>query len=260
MTIWTIHFLNTRHALTPIMPEIRAAAREAIAQAEAHADLPRFDLVIRGQAGGGIPDWGVGGHAPAPGLIEVTLNPARFDPALLMRTLVHELHHLIRWDGPGYGKSLGEALVSEGLAGHFVLQVLGGRPDPWDATTPSAGLAKRALTEWSRLQYDHAEWFFGKGKIRKWTGYGLGHRLLAEHLAQNPDQDAVTLAMTRADSFREAMRRLAKADGAEIEEIEQIVEAPMAAASEETDGAAAVTDSSESPAEDNAGRDLPASV
>lgn len=213
MTLWSIHFLNSRHALTRHLPEIRAAARRAIAQAETHADLPRFDLVVRGQPGGGIPDWGVGGHAPAPGLIEITLNPDRFDPTRFIRTLVHELHHLIRWDGPGYGKSLGEALVSEGLAGHFVLQVLGGKPDPWDATTPSSGLARRAMGEWSRLQYDHTEWFFGKGKIRKWTGYGLGHRLVAEHLAQNAGADAVSLALTRADAFREAMRRLAKADG-----------------------------------------------
>lgn len=213
MTIWNIHFLNSRHALTRDMSEIRVATRQAIAEVETHTDLPRFDLVIRGQAGGGIPDWGVGGHAPAPGLIEITLNPDRFDPDLLIRTLVHEMHHLIRWDGPGYGKSLGEALVSEGLAGHFVLQVLRGKPDPWDSITPSAGLARRAMAEWSRLHYDHAEWFFGKGKVRKWTGYGLGHRLVAEHLAQNDGADAVSLALTRADVFREAMRRLSKTDG-----------------------------------------------
>lgn len=212
MTIWHIHLLNARHQLTRILPDLRATARQAVALVSAHADLPRFDLVIRSGTDI-IPEWGMGGHAPAPGIIEVTLNPDRFDPAPLTRTLVHEMHHLIRWDGPGYGKSLGDALVSEGLAGHFVLQVLGGKPDPWDATTPSSGVARRAMNEWSRLQYDHAEWFFGKGKIRKWSGYGLGHRLVAEHLSHNPDADAVTLAHTRADSFREAMRRLAKADG-----------------------------------------------
>ncbi|WP_157994783.1 DUF2268 domain-containing putative Zn-dependent protease [Paracoccus tegillarcae] len=220
MTIWHLHLLNSRHQLTAILPDIRAAARQAVALAGAQADVPDFDLVLRGQPGGGIADWGVGGHAQAPALIEITLNPARFDPDLLIRTLVHEMHHLIRWDGPGYGKSLGEALVSEGLAGHFVLQVLGGKPDPRDATTPSAGTARRAMSEWSRLSYDHAEWFFGRGKIRKWSGYGLGHRLIAEHLEQHPGGDAVSLAMTRADAFREAMRRLAKVDGGDSAEVE----------------------------------------
>ncbi len=214
MTVWNIHLLNARHGLTQIMPEVRAATREAIALASRHVDLPRFDLVVRSQPGGGIPEWGIGGQAPAPGIIEVTINPERmFDPALLIRTLVHEMHHLIRWDGPGYGRSLGEALVSEGLAGQFVLQVLGGKPDPWDATAPSSGVARRAMNEWSRLDYDHAEWFFGKGKIRKWSGYGLGYRLISEYLANAPDHDAVTLAKAKADTFRAAMRQLAKNDG-----------------------------------------------
>lgn len=238
MTVWSLHFLNARHQLTPIMSEARAAAHEAVALGSAHVDLPRFDLVLR--AGSEVvPEWGIGGEAPAPGVIEITVNTARlFDPALLIRSIVHQMHHLIRWAGPGYGKSLGEGLVSEGLAGHFVLQVLGGKPDPWDATAPSAGAARRAMSEWSRLGYDHGEWFLGKGKIRKWSGHGLGHRLIAEHLAQNPEEDAITLASRRADAFREAMRRLAKADGEPADE-EQPAEDTATPAPEATEDSAA---------------------
>ncbi|WCR11320.1 hypothetical protein JHW45_02640 [Paracoccus stylophorae] len=207
MTIWSIHLLNARHALTRVLPEIRAAAREAVARVRDHAELPDFDLVVK-SVQGGLPDWGVGGTAPAPGLIEVTLNPDRFDAALMVRTLVHQMHHLIRWDGPGYGRSLGDALVSEGLAGHFVVQVLGGKPDPWDAVTPPPGLARSAMNEWARLDYDHDRWFAGKGDIRKWAGHGLGHRLVARHLTQQEPADAVTLALVKADAFRPTMRQL----------------------------------------------------
>ncbi|MDO5647786.1 DUF2268 domain-containing putative Zn-dependent protease [Paracoccus sp. (in: a-proteobacteria)] len=212
MTIWHIHMLNARHALTPVLAELRATTRDAVARVGAVADLPRFDLVIRAEPGGGIPEWGIAGYAPAPGLIEVTLNPARFNAALMLRTLVHEMHHLIRWDGPGYGTSLGEALVSEGLAGHFVLQILGGTPDPWDAVRPASGLARAAQSEWARRDYDHARWFFGRGDLRKWAGYGLGHRLVAEHLTQSPDATAATLAHSAADSFQPALRRLIASD------------------------------------------------
>lgn len=211
MSFYNLHFLNARQDLTLVMSETRAATREAVAAAAEHTDLPAFDLVIR--AGDEVmTGWGLGGYAPAPGQIQITLDPDRFDPDLFIRTLVHELHHLIRWDGAGYGKTLGEALVSEGLAGHFVLQVLGGKPDPWDAVAPSDGLARRALNEWSRLGYDHSEWFFGKGKIRRWSGYGLGHRLIAEYLSQNPEDSAVTLANAPVDRFRTAMRKLANSD------------------------------------------------
>ncbi|MFD2813587.1 DUF2268 domain-containing putative Zn-dependent protease [Paracoccus aerius] len=67
------------------------------------------------------------------------MNPARFAPDAFGRALVRQLAHLLRWNGPGYGRSLGEALVSEGLAGHFVLQVLGGQPDATDAVRPAQG-------------------------------------------------------------------------------------------------------------------------
>ncbi|RJE79365.1 DUF2268 domain-containing putative Zn-dependent protease [Paracoccus sp. JM45] len=213
MTTWNLHFLNARHAVTRHMAEIRAAAKQAVALASEHADVPDFDLVIRALPNGGIPDWGVGGHAPSPGVIEVTVNPDRYSDAYLIRTLIHEMHHLMRWDGPGYGKSLGAALVSEGLAGHFVLQVLGGKPDPWDAVRPSSGVARQAMNEWSRLDYDHARWFFGRGDLRKWTGYGLGHKLIAEHLATAPEDSAAGLAAAPADTFRPVMRRLLAGEG-----------------------------------------------
>lgn len=211
MTVWNIHLLNARHDLTLVLSELRATAREAVALASAHAELPRFDLVIRAGTEV-IPEWGIAGCAPAPGIVEITLNPDRFQPALMLRTLIHELHHAIRWDGPGYGRSLGDALVSEGLAGHFVLQVLGGKPDPWDATTAVPGLARRAMNEWARLDYDHPRWFLGKGDIRKWAGYGLGHRLVAEHLAEDPQQDPVTLAWAKSEGFRPTLRRLVNAE------------------------------------------------
>ncbi len=225
MTIWQLHMLNARSALTPVMAEIRAHAREMVAMAEAHLDLPRFDLVVR--AGDAvIPEWGIAGYSPAPGIIEIGLDPARVAPEHFCRTLIHELHHLTRWDGPGYGRSLGDALVSEGLAGHFVLQVLGGPADPWDQTRPGLGTLKQAAGLWARRDYDHGEWFMGRGRMRKWTGYGIGHRLVAEHLAQAEGQDAASLVWQPADDFRTALRRLMAAEG--IEDEPEADDAPQA--------------------------------
>ena len=94
MPYWQVHFLNARHALTGIMPEVRGAIAESVAAVAGHLDLPDFDVVVR--AGDGGPDWCVLGAAPAPGLVELTLSPARFAPDLTVRQMLRELHHLAR--------------------------------------------------------------------------------------------------------------------------------------------------------------------
>ncbi|MFC0340943.1 DUF2268 domain-containing putative Zn-dependent protease [Paracoccus niistensis] len=261
MPYWQVHFLNARHALTGIMPEVRAAIAEAVARVADHLDLPDFDVVVR--AGDGGSDWGVMGAAPAPGVVELTLSPARFAHELTVRRMLRELHHVARWDGPGYGRSLGEVLVSEGLAGHFVVQVLGGVPDPWDAATPPSGLAKRAMTEWAWRDLDRGLWFEGKGNIRKWAGYGLAHRLLAEHLSREPELEAAALVHISAEALRPAMRRLSGAPDSEPESEalpqepsgetrgEEIVPQPGAEAqapAEETPGTDALPQGKDSPA------------
>lgn len=215
MPYWQVHFLNARHALTGVLPEVRAAIAQSVARVSDHLDLPDFDVVVR--AGDGGSDWGVIGAALAPGVVDLTLSPGRFAPDLTVRRMLRALHHLARWDGPGYGRSLGEVLASEGLAGHFVTRVLGGAPDPWDATALPSGLARRAMTEWAWRELDRGLWFEGRGNIRKWAGYGLAHRLLAEHLGRAPEEDAATLVHLSAEALRPAMRRLSGAPEPESE-------------------------------------------
>ena len=216
MTTWILHPLNARHGLTPVLSELRAAIRQAIALAGPHIELPDFDLVARAETGGAA-RGGIASRCPAPGLIEITLDPARFDETLLIRSLLREFLPLLRHEGPGRGPSsrgvsLGEALVSEGLAGHFVQHVLGGRPDSVDQTALSAGVARQAMNEWARRDFDFPRWFHGKGDMRYGTGNGLGYRLVAGHLAQNPGQDVISLAWVQADAFRASLRQIVGAD------------------------------------------------
>lgn len=212
MTLWHIHLLNARHDLTPVLSEARQASRDAVARASDHADLPDFDLVIRAHQDRSA-DGAIQGQCPVPGVIEIALTPDRFDPAMFTRVLVRQMAHLIRREGPGYGKSLGEVLVSEGLAGHFVLQVMGGPAEAIDTVRPAQGAMRQALNEWARRDYDHPRWFNGKGDLRKGTGNSLGHRLIAEHLAQNPGDSAAVLARAPAEPFRQILRRIAAAEG-----------------------------------------------
>ena len=164
------------------------------------------------------------GRVTAPGVIEVTLTPARFQPDALLRLLLREMVHLLRGDRPGGIPSLGEAVVSEGLAGQFAQAVLGGAADPRDAMRPAQGSLRQAANLWARRDYDHDEWFSGRGRMRKGTGQGIGHRLIAEHLAHAPGEDVLSLLLASADSFRPALRRLLATEGIEASEEDETEE------------------------------------
>lgn len=62
--------------------------------------------------------------------LRTSLNsPSRPDHAIdgahVYSTLVHEIHHAMRWRGPGCGSTLRERLVSEGLAQTFEAECTG---------------------------------------------------------------------------------------------------------------------------------------
>ena len=145
-----------------------------------------------------MPEIGVGA-IPDPGTGEAYLtiddhskigfrkSLATWLPASLARVLF--LSSRIR-TGPGYGVTLGEALVSEGLSDHFVAQAFPQTPpQPWDhrrmTARQEAGLWKRARRDLAIPgAYDHPLWFFGAG------GKERAPALVGVH-ARLPDREPV---------------------------------------------------------------------
>lgn len=137
-----------------------------------------------------IPSWGIGGYSPESGRIWIYINrknPHLRDPEFATRlksTTKHELHHAERWRNPGYGETLGEHLVSEGLAqsfeleqGHFELYK---RISSLISDDVLIDLARRALPQLDeKCDYNmHHDWFYGdKNNLKKYPklgGYALG--------------------------------------------------------------------------------------
>ncbi len=115
----------------------------------------------------------------------------------LQRQVVHELAHCLRYAAIGYNHNLGDAMVSEGLCGHFTHQCLGTPPEAWETA-----LSPPQLAEWlPRAQaaaegaYDHNARFYGRGAHAPplWAGYTLGFTLVGRYLAANPGSSAATL-------------------------------------------------------------------
>ena len=209
MSYLNIHFLDAREALTDVRDWVRASLTETFIKADALLALRPIDVVVKPSVHV-IPEKGHLGYAPEPGVVFVSVDPnspvfrANSDRSF-ERMFAHELHHVARWDGPGYGGSLGQALVSEGLAGFFAREVCGGAPEPWEGLSLSEirRYIPRAERDWDSPNYDHAVWFFGHGTLPRWLGYSMGHQLIARFLSEHPGTTAARLAEADAQAFRD---------------------------------------------------------
>lgn len=208
MSQMTLHILDAQKKLTAHRQWFHTCLTATHEQAKKVMQIPALDVVIK--AGKFvIPEKGHFGYCPEPGIVYVTVDPenpafCKNDAQSLERMFAHELHHVARWAGPGYGTTLGEALVSEGLAGHFVLELFGGEPELWESIQPDSVQAYYSQLDenWHRTDYDHNRWFYGAGDLPRWLGYSAGFDLVAKYLAVAPHLRASMLSNVDANAFK----------------------------------------------------------
>ena len=208
MSELNLHFLNAQNRLTSDCGWLRRALEVTFAKASQQMLLPSLDVVIKaGKAV--IPEKGHLGYCPESGLICITVDPhnsalRQNNAQSLERMFAHELHHAARWACVGYGTTPGGAMVSEGLAGHFALEVFGGGPEPWESLSDSDIKPWLPFLEahWSKEDYDHSALFYGSGQLPRWLGYSAGFRLISRYIAANPGKRASLLVGEPAEIFR----------------------------------------------------------
>jgi uncharacterized protein YjaZ len=160
-----------------------------------------------------IPDVGIGGYThAASGEVKITMDqrsPVGLRPLLtvwLPVALAHELHHSKRiLDGPGYGITLLEAMITEGSAEAFVRETYPHAPRrPWVqplAPEQEADVWERArpLLHKSEGLAGHERWFFGGRDLPRWAGYRIGYAIARAYLERHPERTAAELATMRAE-------------------------------------------------------------
>lgn len=206
-----LHILNASESLTPFIEDIKRIFDQSIKKITSRIPISGVDAVVYDNPDSAIPEIGIGGYAPNRHLIWISIDPAFPNLAQsiekeLGRTLAHELHHALRWKGPGYGKTLFEALITEGLADHFDMEVSNDQPHIWDTVLSNEFIQKYlelAKKEFNNEDYKHSDWFFGSKErdIPKWTGYSLGFYLVREYLRKNPKEKASSLYSQKAADF-----------------------------------------------------------
>ncbi len=194
---------NAGGTLDDLIGEIGDAFQSAVASSQRLLGVEGVDVVVVDAPDDVIPEWGVGGYTYGPHTILVALDPAAtIESHHIERTLVHEFHHTMRWRGPGCGGSLGQMLVSEGMAELFEEEVFGEAPffSRVDITNDEIAAARLALYE---PEFDQRKWFFGSDGVTFAFGYTYGYRLCksyaeatgkrASDLVAVPSQDVLEL-------------------------------------------------------------------
>lgn len=212
MSYMKLHILNAQDKLTAHNEWLNTCLTETYAKASMLMNLPSLDIIVKAGTQV-IPEKGHLGYSPEPGIVYITVDPKNLSFCSnhnnsLERMLAHELHHAARWAGPGYGPTLGEAIVSEGLAGHFTLELFGGEPEPWESLNKVEVQSHilRTRKDWERTDYDHNAWFYGTSNLPRWLGYTVGFNLVTRFLLANPHLRASTLTNVNAKAFKTLLR------------------------------------------------------
>lgn len=127
----------------------------------------------------------VGGHCYNAYEAMIATPSWQADEEQFIATINHELHHMARWQNPGYGETLGGAILSEGIATYYE-ELVSGWSSPWSQVKVSQETIDAAKKEWDNAEYNHSEWFF-EGPHGKWAGYGIGYQLAKKLFADGFD-------------------------------------------------------------------------
>jgi len=214
----------------PLRTMLERALRRA--QREAFPMLPLASRIVV-SAGADpcrvVPETGVAARAWSEDRIDLWVDPVNpwvqaAGEEEIVAMVAHELHHCARWRRPGYGHTLAEAIVSEGLACHFEARFRGGIPPFWARALDEATLAEvrvRAIEELDSRDFDPRAWFGSaaggdegrgpgadaaesrtgvRGAVPRHAGHALGYRIVARHLRRT-GRTAADLVTEPAPAF-----------------------------------------------------------
>lgn len=172
-----------------------------------HADC---NILVFADADKVIPEEGIGGLSWGSDWVRIDVDPnykkgvAKAIAENMPGMIAHELHHVCRGSSVGYGDTLGEALVTEGLAQLFEEFLYPNRKVIYaHYLTPKevSQAWKKAQPLLKSKQYNHGDWFFGKDELKRWTGYSLGYDIVQQYIKKHSTENPATLVNTPISSF-----------------------------------------------------------
>lgn len=207
------HLLYRIHAKDAVKLDtanLLGVLKKATRVANKHLKHSNCNILVFADPDQTIPEEGLGGRAWGDDWIRIDMDPktklgvSQATQAYLPGTVAHELHHARRATSVGYGEALGEAMVSEGLAQayqEFLYPNINVAYAHQLTTQEIKKVWKKAQAELASKKYDHSEWFFGNGKLKRWAGYSLGYDIVKEYMKKVNEYNPAKLVDVPAKMF-----------------------------------------------------------
>lgn len=206
-----LHILNATGSLTPYLSKIEKNFNQTKDKIEKQIPIENVDVVVVDNAYMTIPEVGILGYTYGKNFITIYLDSKfkNFEKVLsedFCIALAHEALHATRWQNYESKYNLLTAIINEGLADHFSIQITNCKPQLWSKSLNKAQIdlmLKKVNKFLSSTDHEiNRSWMFGNKKdIPRWTGYSLGFYLIERYLKSHLNETAASLYNVKAQEF-----------------------------------------------------------
>lgn len=202
--------IENQPELDPFRSSITQLVTEANSAIQQLMPIDHVTIRVASNPQGSIPEIGIGGFNPNANEVLISIDSGfnNLEASLeaeLPAMIAHEMNHAKRRRSVGYGNTLSQALISEGLADHFSVEVTGISPPRWSVAVQGQELQDligTASQTWNESSYGHPKWFFGTtNEVPRWAGYSMGYKLVNDYLENHPNTQPSDLVDEPAESF-----------------------------------------------------------
>ncbi len=187
-----IHLFDASGRLNHYKDDILALSHQTVTKVQTLMPVKNVDIMLCINQTGAT-NHSISGFAPSNDVVIIYLNQLQrpdFENNVKLQLpsiIAHELHHTMRWVKPGYGQTLVETFITEGLAQAFELDFLENSLPVFAKLTEPERLSE--LMDLARSEFHHnlsvyVDWFAGNQKrhIPQSAGYALGFDLVQRYL------------------------------------------------------------------------------
>lgn len=177
-----LHILNASGSLDKHKHLIEGAFKDTLDKLPKTFHPKNVDIIFQDLPSWVVPEIGIVGHTYSENIIDVSVDSQHdLKHSDIVVNLAHELHHATRWREIGYGHTLGEVIVSEGLACLFEEEISGKIP-VYSTVKISRDTIAQMIPLLNKSDFDRSAWFFGSSAdIPRWFGYTQGYNMCKKY-------------------------------------------------------------------------------